>query len=181
MTLTVELKGFDDAINTFSNDIVQKAAIRTSNVEGRRFVTHTVKKVKEEYNIKASKLKSYISIEKADRKDLVFAIMIESNQLSLSNFSPRTKRIKTKNGRRIGVTVKVKKKFKRKLVRGAFLHKGQIYKRKGANRLPLKSLKTLSAPQMFKEHIVEEGLVLVEKNYAKTFVSNLNYYLAKKK
>ena len=176
-----DLKGFDEAISHFSKDVVQKSTVRTSNVEGKRFTTHVVKKVREEYSIKASRLKSYISIDKADMNNLVFSINIKSNQLSLSNFSPRTKRVRTKNGRRIGVTVKVKKKFKRKLVRGAFLHNGQIYKRKGANRLPLKSLKTLSAPQMFKEHIVEEGLALVEQNYAKTFASNLNYYSAKKK
>ena len=179
MTFNFKLQGLETLTKQIDPKIVEKATVRTLNEEGRRFATQTVKHVREQYNIKASDLKSYIKTDKAHKGELEFQMKIVSPPLSLSTFSMRNKNIKTKMGKRKGVTVKVFRKKKRKLVKRAFSAKGQIFKREGRNRLPITKLTTLSAPQMFKDDTIEEGYALVEKKLPKTFERNYAFYLSK--
>ena len=178
MTFNFELQGLE-ITKQLDPKVAEKATVRTLNEEGRRFATQTVKHVREEYNIKASDLKSYIKTDKAHKGELEFKMEIVSPPLSLSKFSMREKNIKTRMGRRKGVTVKVFRKQKRKLVKKAFSAKKQIFKREGRNRLPITKLTTLSAPQMFKDETIEEGYALVEAKLPTTFERNYAFYISK--
>jgi len=175
----LNIDGFEEAINYFRGDIVQKTAIRSSKIEAKRFVTGSVKDVRKEYNIKAKDLKTHIHINKADRYDMATLIKIESKRLSLSMFAPKIRRIRTDNGYREGVSVKVKKRERRKIVKGAFLFDNTIYMRETKARYPLGVVNTLSIPQMFNEDIINRSKRRFEENYPKTFSHNLNYYLSK--
>jgi len=175
-----DTKGFDTLAKQLDPAIALKATVRTLNEEGRRFGTQTVKHVREEYNIKASTLKSYIKQNRANKNELEFTMVIRSSPLSLSRFGLRSKNIRTKRGMRKGVTVKVFRKKKRKIVKHAFSPTGkQIFKREGSKRLPISKLTTLSAPQMFKSDTIEDGYETVEQHLPKTFERNYNFYLSK--
>lgn len=182
MNFTFNAEGFNKLEKQLDPKIALKATVRTLNEEGRRFGTQTVKTVREDYNIKASELKSYIKSSKASTGELEFNMRIQSSPLSLAKFGMRTKNIRTKRGMRKGVTVKVFRKKGRKLVKRGFSPTGkQIFKREGSSRLPITKLTTLSAPQMFKDERIEHGYDLVEKNLPKTFERNYDFYLSKTK
>lgn len=175
----MQMNGFDDVNDFFRGDIVQKTAIRTSKTEAKRFVTGSVKDVRKEYNIKASEIKKHIKVQKTDRYDLSTTIDIKSNMLPLGMFAPTIRKIRTSRGYRQGVSVKVKKRGSRKIVKGAFLFGKNIYKREGEARYPLGVMSTLSIPQMFNTNIINKGKKQFDESYPKTFAHNLNYYLSK--
>lgn len=178
-SIYMEMQGFDDILRYFRSDVVQKAVIRTTKEEGRRFVTGTVKDVRKEYNIKASELKKHIEIKNGDRYDLSTTIDIKSNMLPLGMFAPTIREIRTSRGIRRGVSVKVKKTDRRKIVKGGFLFGSNIYMRENEARYPLAVTSTLSIPQMFNTDIIDNGQKKFNESYPKTFAHNLNYYLSK--
>jgi len=179
MQLSVELKGFEELSKTFDQKTITKATVRTINELGRGLATRLVKEARSEYNIKSSELKSYIKTDKADKNDLEFSLDIRSAPLSLSKFSMRAKTVSTKRGKRKGVTVKVFRKQKRKLVKHSFIAGKQIFKREGRERLPITKLTTLSAPQMFKEASIEAGYKDVELKLPNIYERNLKFYSKK--
>jgi len=182
MNLIVDTKGLKELENAIDEKAIRRATTRTVNELGRGLSTKLVKDARSEYSIKSSELKSYIKTTKADSHKPVFSMTISSSPLSLSKFQMREKTFRTKRGKRKGVTVKVFRKQSRKVVKGGFTGTNrQIFKRTGQERLPIKKLTTLSAPQMFKEESIKDGYGEVEEKMPKIFERNLDFYLSKKK
>jgi len=180
--LTFELDGISELKKNLDSKSFVKAVKRTVKEEGRRFVTQAVKSVTQEYNITAKELKSYMRVTAGDADDPYVEVSVESARLPLSKFSPQARAVRTSKGTRKGVTVKVKKGNRRKLVKGAFLSSdGHIYKRESKPRYPIKFLRGISVPQMFTKEIVAEGMEKVKRSFPDTFRRNLNFYLSKAK
>ena len=162
-----------------------KAAIKTMNREGTRLKTFLFKEVRSEYMIKTSDLKKSAkeiraSYEGVGVRGLFYELGIGSRPLPLSYFGAREKWVRGADGiKRRGVTVKIKRKGRRKMAKSAFLHDGHIFKREAEERYPLKYLTSLSIPQMFKEEIVLDGLKLTEEHFPKTYHESLMFYTSK--
>jgi hypothetical protein len=163
------------------------AITKATNREGVRLRTFLFKSVRAEYSVKTSDLKRASKEEKATvagvkSNECYYSLGITSNRLPLSYFGAKERFVKGVDGiRRRGVSVKILKKEKRKVVKSAFLHKGHIFKRESQSQYPLKFLTSLSIPQMFREDIVEKGYSLVESHFTKTYEDSLEYYISKLK
>lgn len=167
-----------------------KATIKTLNREGTRLKTFLFKNVREEYMVKTGDLKkssketkakldgNWMNPRKSDSYH--YELGITSKRLPLSYFGAREKWVKDNRGKkRKGVSVKVLRKGKRKVVKSAFLYNGHIFKRESKERYPLDYLTSLSIPQMFKDNIVEEGYKLVEEKFPKTYKDSFDFYASK--
>jgi hypothetical protein len=144
--------------------LVDKAIARTHKDLGRKFLTQVKKEVRQTYNIKTSEINPTITT-KLDSKN--FNIEINSHRLSLSRFITSTTRQ--------GIKVKVRRDSK-KIVKGGFKRKGQIFKRVSSSAYPIKRLSTISITEMFTEDITSRGLETVENQYSNTLERNLRFY-----
>ena len=169
----VEIKYFDEVKKLVDEKVYIKASKRALKESVRKFKSGIIKDVRQRYNVKTSMLKSkmkerygYIGREYA------WQLQIASRPLSLTHFGAR----QTKKG----VTVKIKKDRGRKLIPHAFLALNQVFIRETKKRLPIKALKTLSVPQMFKDEIIEVRMKEAVGFYEKRLMHHIDYYLGKK-
>ncbi len=179
MRVDVNIDGFYELQKALKPESFKKALNRTVRRMGTRFRKTAVKEVRTTYNVKAKKLKQYISAKTHYGKDGVkWIFYVRGRPLSLIHFGARQTRK--------GVSVKVRKDRGRRVIKGAFVapDKGghfRVFKRKGKERLPIESKYTLSVPQMFNKEILDKAKREVEANYEKEFKHNLDYYLGRLK
>ena len=172
MYFEAKIDGLDELIRQLDGDLLYKTQKRTTTEIGRAFRTKVIKDVRKRYNIKAKDLKSKMSSRfVATSRGFEWRMVVRSKRLSVSHFSPK------KNKR--GVSLLVRRDRGRRTIKNAFIAKGQVFMRKGKDRLPIKALKTLSAPQMFRDEIVESALEKAKADYPKKFRHNLAYYMGK--
>jgi hypothetical protein len=187
MTFIASIDGADELLKLLDKKTINKVLNRTANIEGRRFNTQVAKNVRAEYNIKSSDIKSVTKIRRAGGDENSFEITVSSPRLDLARFifSIKTKKVwvnrrgKRRKERRRVVSVKVKR-GKAKEVKGGFLVRNKLFKRKGETRMPIKKLSTLSIADMFTKKIVEDGFKKVKEHYPATLERNLLFYLGKK-
>ena len=101
----------------------------------------------------------------------VWKLNVKSRLLSLTHFGAK----QTKKG----VSVLIRKDEGRKTLAKTFIAKGQVFQRKGKERLPLVVKKTLSVPQMFNKETMKKAFEEVSSECPKRFEHNLDYYLGK--
>jgi len=173
MRIKVDIEGLEKFEEFFDTKSWYRAQKRTTTEIGRKLRKDLVKDVRKTYNIKASTLKKKIRTrveKKGEGENFEWNMFVKGRPLSLYHFGAR----QTKKG----VSVKVKKSEGRKVVKGAFIAKGQVFKRVSKKSYPIKALKTLSIPQMFNEEIVTKNLKNISDEYVKRFEHNLLYYLS---
>lgn len=170
---------------------IQRASARALNRVGTSVRAEASRRVRETLNLKAADAKEPIGIARtkgsiAAKKQRV-EITISQKGVPLFKYGARDKQVKTVRGPRFGVTVKVLKQGKRKLVRGGFIagmrsgHTG-IFVRKGKDRLPIKGLFSMSARDVFKnKDIVRAVLGYGRALLGKELRAQLNYELQKTK
>lgn len=131
-----------------------QAALKRTETKANTMVS---KSVREEYNIKAARIKR---AKKAPRQrnrgpsGMTYDIVYRDTLMSLHHFKPT----QTKAGVKVTVI-----KGQRKTAESAFLqtaNKGRtVFKRASAERYPLKALKTLSVPQAISSERIEDAMM----------------------
>ena len=158
-------------------DKTLRSAVRSAaNKLIRRGRTATSKRVREVYNIKASDLKNYTKVKKATNSNPTAAIIISGRPIPLILFS-------AKQNKR-GVSVRVKKTTGRKIIQSSFIAtmpsgKIQVWMRKGAKRLPIKQLLSVSPPKMYEKEGEKVFKELISKEAGKTVQHEIDYYANK--
>jgi len=154
-----------------------------------RTVTTAVKEasmaVRSVYNIKASRLKSYITVRKATVEDLEARITLRSKPIPLIEFGG-SKYIAKRKGRKVyyGASAKVLKKERKKRYKGAFIatmgsHTG-IYRRKGRGRFPVRELTVISATTMFRKYGVDKIEDVFERVFLERVMREYRYQIEKR-
>lgn len=123
--------------------------------------TRIGKIVTEEYVIKTSDVKSTITKKKASKARLTANLKSKGSTLSFSHFrfTPRSSRIK----RKVKIKIKRNDGFKTLTINpNAFVQNiggtVNVFVRDGADRYPIRSLRTLSVPQMIQNTDVENKI-----------------------
>lgn len=135
---TYELQNLRELRQAFDPKLVDKAFQRALQVASMKAKTRISRKVRATYNIKAAAVGRSVQLRKL-QSEPGRLLLYTGRMLGLDKFSARPKKVRTAAGRRVGVTVQVKKSGGRKLVKGAFLGgKGKvIFTREGEGRLPI--------------------------------------------
>ena len=134
---TYELTNLQELRQAFDPRLVDKAFDRALQVASTKARTRISRKTRETYNIKAGDIGRSVVLRKLQSEPgrlLVFT----GSMIGLDKFGARPKRITTPRGRRVGVTVQVKKAGGRKVVKGGFIANvsgNKIFKRIPGTRM----------------------------------------------
>ena len=183
VSFDIELKGMDKVLAALSPKTYEKALRHTMTETRRSAVTALSKAIRHEYAIKAKDAKAGMRVWSDGAS--VF-LRLSGKPLSFKRFdTSQTKK---------GVTVKIRKDRKRKLVRGAFIQQslgGHVFARqmkyrrdaskeeKKLMRRRLKKFYTLSLAQMANENTVRRTIREVTSKFDERFRRNFDYYLSK--
>ena len=205
MKVEIELKGVKEALEMFDPKIVIQAGRTAINRTAQSARTHASKKIREEYNIKAGRLKDYLVVSARAKKDDLSAVITGKGRgLALSYFDARQEgqrilstgkgksRTSTlvRRGRRSpgAVSVLVKKTGGRKIVSGnprpflAQMKSGHIgvFARTGKEKFPIRELYGPGVGGLFGSKRIMEGTrAVVQERFVKEFNHQLTYYLAR--
>lgn len=183
MSFDIKLKGLDEVLAALSPKTYEKALRRTMTETRRSAVTSLSRAIRQEYAVKAKDAKGGMRVWSDGAE--VF-MRVSGKPLPLKRFGAR----QTKKG----VTVKIRKDRKRKLVRGAFIQQslgGHVFARqlkyrrdaskeeKKLMRRRLKKLYTLSLAQMANEDTVRKTIREVASKFDERFRRNFDYYLSR--
>jgi len=131
-----------------------RAMARALNNVLRHAQTQAVKEIREYYTITAQDLKKEISVSLASGSRLIGSINVRREVIPLGKFAPLERIVQTPRGRRVGVSVKVKRKESRKFVRGGF----QPLRHIGTSDIQRKKIfKTLTEAGEYKKRIATKG------------------------
>jgi hypothetical protein len=137
----------------YSKDITEKALVRALNESLDKTTTASNREIRKTYNLKARAVSDAMNKKRArGRNDPQAVLEVRGFRISLYEFSPRERNVKTARGRRRSVSVQVLRAGSRKTVAGGFVATGRgvgIFKREGAGRYPIKFLPSISIPRAF--------------------------------
>jgi len=176
MRYDIDIKGIDELRKALDPKLFDKAKRRTVRRMGQRFRANVSKEIRKDYNVNAKVIKKAIS--KGEFKDDTYRFYIKGRTINLIKFNARV----LKKG---GVSIKaIKKGGKRTKLRHAFIAKDKggnlrIFERKGKERLPLRSVATLSVPQMFNKEVMARASRVVTDNFDKEFMHNYEWFAGK--
>ena len=125
-----------------------------------------IKFIRQDYNIKASELRSLITIKRAKRNRPHITIMFENKPIGLFSFKAR----QTKKG----LSYEIRKGAGRKKIESGFIAEFNYpgaFIRKGKERGPLKKLFGPTSAQLFKSEEAQNELVRILED---TFYTKLN-------
>lgn len=169
--MLIEIKGIDKVLGMTDSKNIDTAAVRAINRTMTVARTASLKHTREEWNVKASTLKSYTKIERASRTNKTATFRIVSNPIPLIEFAARQTRK--------GVTYKIKRKAGRQLLRHAFLAtmrdgRRGVYKRKTKKRLPIVEQTVITPTSMFGQESDEVFKKTFEERVNARFWHELN-------
>lgn len=116
--VSVDISAVSRLLNKDLDDAVRKAMSRSINSTLFSLRTLGKRRLAEQLQIKAKQTPIFL-IDRAKASSLTGTLTLRDKALSLSAFSPQAKFINTSDGKKLGVTVKLK--GVRQLVQGAFL------------------------------------------------------------
>lgn len=170
---------------------VDKALRWSLDAVTRKAATAISRDIRSVYAIKASQVKQHLKIKRVER-DASRALLYTGKSLPLAQFAPKqrvvrttatSRRGRTFNTKRKGVTARVRKDTGRKLVKGGWHAKGRIFRRKSAadNKSQPITQYGPSIPGMVAHpSTIDAAQELVRAELPKEFNSRLEYILGKK-
>ncbi len=172
MNLDIKLTGVDEIIARTNPKLYTKTLNRSINEIGRKITTEMTRDVRKKYNIKAKDLKKYIKIKRSSYSNLEYSIDVSSKTRNIKHFGAKAL---SKRGQ---VSVKIRKDKRRSVITPAFIAKksGAVLTRvKGTQKI--KSVHTLSVPQMFNKKTLEKAEDINDKEFGSTFKKNFSFYV----
>lgn len=172
--IKIEVKGIKEVLELLDPKMIKRVVPRTLNKVGQQAQTALSRKVRETYNITASRLKEAITTQKATTNNPEVTIRARGRRPGLQHYGARQVRK--------GVSVLVTKAGGRKVIRHAFIPKTivGVYRRKTKKRLPIERLTGPSVPQMIGKVGVNEFMKVVDEKIEKVFNHELEWELSKK-
>jgi hypothetical protein len=180
-------------------DATGRAKSSAINEMMRKAITQASKDIRKVYNISAGDLRKKIITRQATKNKPEGRVEIDGRGIPLGKFAPLQKIVKTARGKRVGVTVKVKKSGGRKLVKGGFQalrlkggseeQRKKIFKAEGPKRVatkgrykgksvePLMPLFTTSPATMFVKEAENLFLEMIDRELFEKFDSKLDFFL----
>lgn len=197
--VTVELKGYDEAIAIWGKKPVLRAAVSALKKVSKQAVTVLSSEIRSRYTIKKSDLDPRVKLSAPKGDDLTATITLSGYDLPLAFFGPRQFVInrvitRTKTGLKTvtrkrsakfqGVEVEVVKGRKTQL-KSAFLMSMKIgragagvMQRKGAKRLPTREKGVISLAAMAQNTNVAPAILSkVRESWGTVFAQELNFQL----
>ena len=151
--------------------IPRRAMARAINKTLSQARTQSVKSIREEYTISAGDLKRKITIGRSSTARLQGHIGVRTEAIPLGYFSPSRRIVQSRRGKRVGVSVKVKRKGPRKRVILGFQPLRDIGSSTAQKRKIFKSLgkKKISERGKRKGKKIETIVPMVSLSYAGAF------------
>lgn len=134
--LTYTFEGLDELRQKFDPKLVSKAHDRAMQVAATKLRTRLSKEIRTRYSVKAGDISKVVRIKRLTEYTL---LAYEGRVIGLDKFNARPKSIRSKRGRRVGVTTLVLKTSGRKLVkRGFIVNKNgvKVFKRVPGTTMP---------------------------------------------
>mgnify|MGYP001339230317 CR=1 FL=1 len=167
---------------------IEKATVSTLNKLGSQGITQGRKAITSTYNIKAKDVSSSITLIKANKNHKIATIRAKGdNSLPLFKFGGRPSMpasqagIKVPYRRRTKASAKVLRGGKREKFKHAFVAKMgsniSIYQRTTGKSLPVKILKTMGVPGMFRSKAITVIDTLIKDKGQQIFEHELKFYL----
>lgn len=174
--VNIEKKGLDNLILKLNPATAKKAINRTVNELGGKASTLLVKEVRQRYSIKAKDLKQFIKVKRSNYGTLEYYMDVRSRALNVTRFG--AKKLKPKGQ----ISVKIKNERGRSTLIPAFFSnkKGNAVLTRVKNSQEIKSVTTLSIPQMFNKDVLGKAEDMVGQEYDKSFKRNFEFYIGKK-
>ena len=160
--LTFTFDNFDEVKRRFEPRVVQRAVNTTVTRTATRAKTEVSRQIRAIYNIKAGTVNEVVRRRIERRSEETVAVLeYRGNPLPIDRFGTTTRTVRSRGGRRVAVSARVRKDRGRQIVRGAFPLRGRgqggpTMERAGDGRLPIRRVFRLSVPQMLNE---ETGIV----------------------
>lgn len=160
-------------------DLLRRAAVSAVNKTAAQGRTAMSRRIREEFNMKARNVNDQLKVSRATIGMLGVAATLavpRKNKRSLNLINFDAKQAAT------GVTVRVKRGGKRKLIPGAFIaNKGRtVFIRVGKKRLPIKALQTIDVAQMFNARRINSDVVtFMQKKFPDVFKHEIDYFVAR--
>lgn len=162
---TVRTEGLDALIRTLDPRLVERAHVRATNRSLTKGRTDWSREIRKDYVVKAGDVKRSSRLLRLKAGARRAGLELEGPSLPLKAFSPR----RTAQG----VSVKIRKRDPRKVVKGAFIVDsagGHVFQRSGAARLPIAKLFTVAIPQMAERpSVINDTLAAIQVEYRKEF------------
>lgn len=174
-------------------------SLPTSNVLGKALASALNKtvvtakkemssKTREYYNIKKRDLDSKIIVRKATRGNTESRITITSRPVGLIHFNATASKAFDKGQKRYFKTsAKVLKKGRKKVIKGAFIARAknsnswQVFERTGNSRVPLRKRSVITPTSMVENRGDDAFYDVINRDFAKNFNHEFEYYLSKAK
>lgn len=166
-------------LEAMQQDIANRAVSSALNKVAAQAKTAMSREIRSEFNIGTSIVNQSLRIRRASARRGRFELEAELSSISrsgrrslnLARFAPR----KT----RLGVTVKIRRRGPRTLIRGAFLINGgaTVMIRSGAARLPIEARQTIDVPQMFNTRRLNDRVVsLILAKFPAIFANEARFF-----
>ena len=182
------LVGLKVAFDPIKVEKAYRSAIKKSAGKAK---TQISKKVRQTYNIKARDINAITRVNNITQGVVITWI---GSQLGLYKFTPLKRIITLPKGtpwgnKRTGVSVRIKKSNKRKLVKTGFQVaklNNQIFERNGEKmksdptKDAIKKMSGISIPQMVNDNILNEAARFMEKETPIQFERAFNFFVGKK-
>lgn len=183
--ITVQVEGYEKLLGLHGKSLIEKTFAVSLQRGLKKTKTHIGRKVREKYVIKQGEINKAFQ-SKAFRVSYsppVYQLYWKVNKGNpLRHFGARRKVVRTAKGRRIGVSVRVRRDRGRKLVRGGFYgpHGLPVFMRKGKGRTPIEKKYGLVVTQMLRTRYIDREIdKFLNKEVPKQFHHNLEYFLKK--
>lgn len=155
-------------------DSAGRSTINKMLTQGR---TAAIRRIRQEYNVKAKLLRDYTYIRRATNRSGEGSLTIRGRRLPLILFSP--------SQRAKGVSIRVKKSTGRKLIYHGFIQPSDrgivhLWTRTGPTRYPIQPKFTISPAGMFEQEGAAAFEDLIETKMPTTFEHELEYFLTRK-
>lgn len=151
--------------------VVQKINVRAMNRAITAARAEVSKEVRKKYMVSAKAVKKTLTIKKANFSNTSGKVISKGSPLSLKSFSVHASKR--------GISVKVRKNGKRKVIKSAFYTKstrsswtGYVIRTEGSHRYPIKPMYSLSIPQMINNDDIKKAM---EERATKVFSERLNH------
>ena len=155
--LVLTPEGEDNLRRVFGSNVVSKSVKSATFKTTAKTRTEISKRVRDIYAVKAGLISKSASIRNGSSVREKMLLYTGAN-ISLTEFGPRQRLVRTAKGKRKGVSVRIRKDRGRKLVKSGFsasLKGGKfIGKRKTDTRFPIRGTSTVSVPGMVKSRDV---------------------------
>lgn len=180
--LTYEMTGLDELRRKFDPKMINKALDRAQQVAATKARTRISKEIRQLYNVKAGDVGKSVRLQRIQNGRL---LIYTGRMIGLDKFGARPKKVKTKHGRRTGVSVVVRKTGGRKVVKHGFIgnvHGAKIFKRETDARLPIRRLFGPSIAHMAGNEVVGNlAMLQVQEDAGIEFDRYLTYLMDKAK